>query len=103
MSTCEFLDVSKGAYQVVGGSDVDNDSFVCQLGESCGGYPILNALSDVVVTNQNITGLDFVVNLLSNLGLANSSSLNVNGSLISNDRPVGIAKKRSVKAINTEN
>jgi serine protease len=103
VSTYEFLDVSQGAYQVVGGSDVDNDSFVCQLGESCGGYPILNALSDVVVTNQNITGLDFVVNLLSNLGLANSSSLNVDGSLNSNDRPVGIAKKRSVKAINTEN
>ena len=100
-STYQFDNILPGTYQVVGGSDVDNDLHLCQLGESCGGYPVLNDVSDIVVTNQNISGLDFVIDLLSNFGLS-GSRLNIGGNSASKVRPSGVAKTPVIKNIQTE-
>jgi len=72
-----FSDVVAGDYQIVGGSDIDNDLFICQLAEVCGGYPTLNQLSTINVSTDDIAGLDFVVDILSNFG-ANSLSTRKN-------------------------
>jgi serine protease len=69
-----FAHVVPGSYRVIGGSDIDNDVFICQLGEACGGYPIINALSDIEVSDDDITGLDFVVDILANFGASGLSS-----------------------------
>ncbi len=103
VSTYQFTGVSQGTYQVIGGSDVDNDGVVCQLGESCGGYPVLNAMTDIVVTNQDVIGLSFVVDLLSNLGLSGSSSLGLGDEGSSGTRPTGVAKISSLKKLQVEN
>ena len=50
------------------GSDVDNDTYVCTLGETCGGYPIISSLNKVEVTNLNIENLDFISEVLSTFG-----------------------------------
>ena len=74
-----FKNIAPGSYRVIGGSDVDNDVFICQLGEACGGYPTINALSDIEVDNVNIIDLDFVIDILANFGassLSGSSLLN---------------------------
>lgn len=68
-----FADVAAGSYRIVGGSDIDNDLFICQLAEACGGYPIINALSTVEANGTDITGLDFVVDILANFGASSLS------------------------------
>lgn len=74
-----FTDVAAGSYRIVGGSDIDNDLFICQLAEACGGYPIINALSTIEVVDTDITGLNFVVDILANFGASSlSTDLNLN-------------------------
>ena len=74
-----FSEVTAGSYQILSGSDIDNDLLICQLGESCGGYPVLNKLSNVLVTDANIPGLDFVSGVLSNFGATSISSPSIKG------------------------
>lgn len=71
-----FTGVTEGSYIIVGGSDIDNDVFICQLAESCGGYPLINALSAIDVVDSDISGLNFVVDILANFGASNLSSEN---------------------------
>jgi len=68
-----FTDVDPGIYHIIGGSDIDNDQLICQLAEACGGYPTLDAQSDVEVINTDIDGLDFVIDILSNFGAGSLS------------------------------
>ncbi len=63
-----FSGVSPGTYSIAGGSDVDNDTFICTLGETCGGYPIISDLNTVEVTNLNLENLDFISEVLSTFG-----------------------------------
>jgi serine protease len=53
-----FTDVAAGTYELLAGSDADNDGTICISGEACGGYASLDQLSPVVVKG-NTTGLDF--------------------------------------------
>jgi len=69
-----FSDVSPGTYRIVGGSDIDNDIRICQLGEICGGYPTLENLSRINVSNVDISGLDFLVDILANFGAGTLSA-----------------------------
>lgn len=54
-----FSDVPNGEYRIFGGTDMDNDGFICDEGEACGAYPtlsnpqILNVRSDQ--TERNFT------------------------------------------------
>ena len=68
-----FTNVAPGIYRIIAGSDIDNDRFICQLAEACGGYPTINALSTIEVINRNISGFDFIVDILSNFGTSNLS------------------------------
>ena len=56
-----FAGVATGQYQLVVGSDANNDGFICDDGEACGQYPVYgeprtitvtNAVSDLVVTTS---------------------------------------------------
>lgn len=60
-----FDGVSPGNYIIVAGSDVDNDNFLCQYGESCGAYPSLDYFSNINITNLDIMNLNFTVDILS--------------------------------------
>lgn len=55
----EFTDVAPGDYQVIGGTDFDNDGFICDPGEACGGYGSFDDLRTVTVVDTDLTGLDF--------------------------------------------
>ena len=61
-----FSDVAAGSYRITGGSDIDNDGAICQLGEVCGGYPTFNALGTVEVINTDVGGLDFIMFIRTN-------------------------------------
>ncbi len=54
--------VKSGNWFVVAGPDLDNDGFICGLGEPCGLFPVLNEVSLVgVLPGLTTTGVDFSV------------------------------------------
>lgn len=56
-------DLPAGNYRIVAGSDMDDDNFLCDAGESCGAYRTLDTLEQISVdpaTAGEITGIDFV-------------------------------------------
>lgn len=81
-----FTGIGPGTYRIIAGSDVDNDNFICQLAEACGGYPTIGDLEDIEVLNTDITQLDFVVDILSNFG-ASASGTSVDARSTSINRP----------------
>jgi serine protease len=54
-----FDNVAPGRYRLYAGSDSDNDSLICEDGESCGLYPTLDRAVTLEV-DADIDGLDFV-------------------------------------------
>lgn len=62
-----FEDVPPGRYQVVAGTDMDNDRNICDPGEACGAYPTLETIVTVEVPGSHY-GLDFVTGFQANLG-----------------------------------
>ncbi len=54
-----FSNVPAGAYRIVGGSDSDNDGFLCDAGESCGGYPTVSRPEVITVGGRDISNLGF--------------------------------------------
>nr|MDJ0879221.1 S8 family serine peptidase [Halieaceae bacterium] len=54
-----FLDVPTGRYQIIAGSDSDNDLFICDPGEACGAWPVLDSQIPIIEVIQDITGLRF--------------------------------------------
>ncbi len=78
-----FTDVPGGTYYLAAGSDADNDFTLCEIGEACGGYPVLNDL-DPITVDRNVGGLGFTSGFLTPLpepsravlGLAALATLN---------------------------
>jgi len=60
----QFDDVVAGSYYIVGGSDIDNDGFICDIGESCGSYPILNEFFLLDISSSR-SDIDFISNVIS--------------------------------------
>lgn len=58
--TYQFSGVPDGSYYLIGGTDSDNDGYLCDPGEACGGYPTYGHLSTVVVSGQDVSGINFV-------------------------------------------
>ena len=61
----QFDAVLPGTYQILGGSDIDNDQSICKIGESCGEYPVINQPTEIKVVDADMTHLDFVADILS--------------------------------------
>jgi serine protease len=56
-----FSDVAPGEYFILSGSDNDYDGLICDAGESCGAYPDLNSDENIIVGDDDVNGLDFLV------------------------------------------
>jgi len=56
----QFDDVTKGSYQVVAGSDADNDGMICDLGEACGFYGSSTGVETITV-DRNRSDIGFYV------------------------------------------
>lgn len=48
-----------GTYQVIAGSDSNNNLTICDPGEACGGYLTLEQPKLVTITNSDLGGIDF--------------------------------------------
>ncbi|MFZ5594425.1 MAG: S8 family serine peptidase [Pseudomonadota bacterium] len=51
--------VPPGAYQIIAGSDPNNDRFICNPGEACGSYLTLEQPKLITVSGGDVTGIDF--------------------------------------------
>lgn len=71
--TYTVKNVPAGSYRVIGGSDIDVDLFVCQNGETCGGYPSI-VTEEVIDVSESITGINFLVSLVSGISSNNLSA-----------------------------
>jgi serine protease len=56
-----FVDVAPGDYQVVAGTDANNDLFICDAGEACGAYLTIPQPSDITVVDAALSGIDFQI------------------------------------------
>lgn len=54
-----FFDVPAGRYLIVAGSDADNDLIICDPGEACGAWPVLDSEQPEIEVDQDIGDLDF--------------------------------------------
>jgi len=54
---------------LLAGTDPDNDDFICDTGEVCGGYPVLGQ-GRVLEPTGSLTGIDFAVAPLGSIGAA---------------------------------
>jgi serine protease len=72
-----FANVAAGEYQIIAGTDSDNDNFLCDGGEACGAYRTLDS-PDTILINSDRNDLDFVsgfrVNLFSTSAAAQPDS-----------------------------
>ena len=53
-----FAEVATGNYQLMAGSDLDNDGMICEPGEACGAYPTMDSQQTVSV-NGSVSGINF--------------------------------------------
>jgi len=58
--------VPTGEYLLIAGTDLDNDGYICDYGEACGGWPFLSDLSTFDL-QSNRSNVDFPVGLVSTL------------------------------------
>ena len=64
-----FENVPAGEYYLIGGTDSDNDGYLCDAGESCGGYPTFGQLQLLRVSGGTLSGRDFVVSFSNEVGM----------------------------------
>lgn len=55
------FNVPNGSYVVIAGTDSDNDGEICDDGESCGGFPLLDSLRPVTVNGAALPDVNFLV------------------------------------------
>jgi serine protease len=54
-----FTDIPAGRYQILAGSDADNDLFICDPGEACGGWPVLDSQQPEISVTGDLDNLNF--------------------------------------------
>jgi serine protease len=61
----EFSEVPIGSYFVVAGTDADGDGLICESGEFCGAFPVVDEPRAVAVDEgQTAPGVDFPLTFL---------------------------------------
>ena len=68
-----FDDVPIGDYYIAAGSDINNDTFVCELGESCGFYPSIGE-ETIVRVDRDKDELNFPAGLTPNIGVESTDA-----------------------------
>jgi serine protease len=76
-STVDYTisDVPAGRYNVVAGTDIDNDNVICQSGEACGAYPSLGNMFTILINGTDTTGVVFNVDIVSGIGTSSASGV----------------------------
>jgi serine protease len=68
----QFTGIAPGEYELVAGTDADNDLFICDAGEACGAWLTIDQPIRIQL-EEDITGLDFPVEYLVSLPTTSST------------------------------
>lgn len=95
----EFFDVPAGAYEIVAGTDADNDDIICDNGESCGAWLTIDQPIRIQV-ESDVSGLDFPVEYL--VSLPTTTGTGQSGVTAGAQRAEGDQRKESTKRLPAE-
>ncbi|MDG2045789.1 MAG: S8 family serine peptidase [Halioglobus sp.] len=96
----QFPDVPAGSYEIIAGTDTDNDLFICDAGEACGAWLTTDQPIQIEV-NSDLKDLNFPVGYLVSIPAANTvkqSGLHKGRVKVSRNNDKGRDKKRVPKA-----
>ncbi len=79
-----FLNVELDEYYLIAGTDLDNDGFICDQGEFCAEFPVLNK-PEILNVQNDLTTLDMATHYLLGFGQTSIRAANSTSSL---NRPV---------------
>jgi serine protease len=89
-----FTDIPAGAYEIVAGTDADNDLIICDAGEACGAWLTIDQPINIQL-DSDVTDLDFPVGYLVSLptmAIAQSPATVAR-------QPVGVTRKGITKKL----
>lgn len=69
----QFIDLPAGEYEIVAGTDADNDQFICDAGEACGAWLTVDQPISITL-NEDLSGLNFPVEYLVSLPTISSTA-----------------------------
>lgn len=69
-----FLNIDQDEYYLIAGTDMDNDGYICDQGEFCAEYPVLNKPETLKITGD-ISKLEMTTNYLLGFGQSNAQAL----------------------------
>ena len=95
-----FSGIPAGEYQIIAGTDTDNDLFICDAGEACGAWLTTDQPIQIEL-DSNLTDLNFPVGYLVSLPAANSvkqSSVKIGMPRTTRDQDEGRGTKQATKA-----
>jgi serine protease len=71
-----FTNVPYGEYLIIAGSDIDNDLFICDTGESCASYPTNEQLQRILI-DEDTSNVDFLATIVTSV-ISNAETLSTN-------------------------
>jgi len=69
----QFTDIPPGEYEILAGTDTDNDLFICDAGEACGAWLTIDQPIRIQL-DGDLAGLDFPVEYLVSLPTTSSTA-----------------------------
>ena len=92
----DFLNVPAGAYEILAGTDADNDYIICDAGEACGAWLTIDQPIRIQV-DSDVSDLDFPVEYL--VSLPTTTGTGQSGVSIGTQRAEGDQRKGNTKRL----
>jgi len=94
-----FAQVPKGDYFLLGGTDMDNDDVICEEGELCGGYPSVEQLLPINIS-EDVGNLQFIANFSQSLQIvSNSMALSKSKLIAKISKPISMTRVKGQKSL----
>lgn len=68
-----FTNIPDGEYEILSGTDSDEDNVICDAGEACGSFITLDQPVTITVTGENVSNINFVTGFEAQLNQAGAS------------------------------
>ncbi|MDH5518298.1 MAG: DUF5011 domain-containing protein [Gammaproteobacteria bacterium] len=80
-----FSGLPAGEYRVIGGTDMDNDNLVCDIGEACG-------QTQTFIVNNDVSGVNFNTGFTASYGISSASEGSASATSVTTTPSSGYAK-----------
>lgn len=77
-----FSQVPQGRYIIVAGTNIDNDGYICQLGEGCAVYPSSSQITPIDTQVPGTIDIEMTANIVSSQGINSISQFSAESALL---------------------